>query len=571
MSRSVVETHVSWTWAQLEAAQERWARRLGDLFKRAQVATWLSPDRNAVEIELGSRVPESRRTALKRQASKGTVRTLVIATPYRQLSITHDARCSKFASKAAYCDPTIVGGVTINGPVVSNEEEAEGETEEGQEEEEFEAVEGGVKKFCTAGPTALLKEPTNVTDALRTYVLTAGHCLSALRRGGGVGAAWVAYDTQGAPKGEHQIGKAVADLWGETDVGAIEVSTAYWAGFNDPIPVFAAIAPWNQAAPDPVPVIAQRTPMLNAKSCMAGQTTGLSCGKIIKLNQQITWDGVTTKNLIEVQGATATKRDSGAPWFSQTEFEEAEPQAFVEGTDVGRKGATGNPVFQSLERSFQELNSLKGLNLKLLTRSNERRLPAFFGGDYPVTLSAQNASAEDVFNTATLKGKCSEDAFHGEIAEAEADGGVSEIELKPTYGKCVAEGGLKFDVELGSEAKPCHYLLTAGSEITGESEHVTGHIECSEGEKMKVKVTFGGLKLSCLEIPPQEVASVHYANGESKGVGDLEVTLSAEGITYTEIGACGSETRKDGVLKGHFTLTGANEAKEAVGVWRAEP
>jgi hypothetical protein len=69
LSEVVTETQVGSTWPQLVAAQERWGRRLADLFKRGLVKTWISAQDNAVGVELASTVPQATRAELEREAS----------------------------------------------------------------------------------------------------------------------------------------------------------------------------------------------------------------------------------------------------------------------------------------------------------------------------------------------------------------------------------------------------------------------------------------------------------------------------------------------------------------------
>lgn len=349
LAATVTETPVRSTWAQLEAAQDRWDSRLGDLLSQGEVATALAADYNAVEVELASTVSPARRATLERESANDSVNVLIDAAPYPHLRVEAQARCVKFEKTKAFCDPTIVGGVSIDGEVV-----------------------GGKRSTCTGGPAVILAEPATTADATKTYILTAGHCIA---KDGGTGKSWFAYNKEGEEKGEKEIGPSITFLNAATDVGVIEVTTKYWAKAEDP-PVVPVIASWNKAAESNVfPVIEKRTPVKNTNSCISGQMTGTACGEIIKTDQTIEVEEVVTENLIEVKGVTTEQGDSGAPWFAEKQFKEATPKAYVEGTHVGTKGETGNPVFQSLDTSFAELNNLKGLNLKLLTEANQKRHP----------------------------------------------------------------------------------------------------------------------------------------------------------------------------------------------------
>lgn len=349
LSDTVTETPVGSTWAELQAAQDRWDSRLEDLLSQGEVATALAADLNAVEVELASSVSSARRAALRREAANDSVNVLIDAAPYPHLRVEAQARCVKFEKTKAFCDPTIVGGVSIDGEVVAEK-----------------------RSTCTGGPAVIQAEPATTADATKTYILTAGHCIA---KDGGTGKKWFAYNKEGEPKGENEIGTSITYLNAETDVGVIEVTTKYWAKAEDP-PVAPVIASWNKAAESNVfPVVEKRTPVKDTNSCISGQMTGTACGKIIKTDQTIEVEKVVTKNLIEVEGVTTEQGDSGAPWFAEKQFKEATPTGYVEGTHVGTKGETGNPVFQSLDTSFAELKKLKSLNLKLLTETNKIRHP----------------------------------------------------------------------------------------------------------------------------------------------------------------------------------------------------
>lgn len=344
LASTVTETPVDSTWAQLQAAQDSWDSRLEGLLARGEAATALAPDRNSVEVELGSSVPASTRTALEREAANDNVNVSIDVAPYSHLSVKAQARCNKFVKEEAFCDPTIVGGVSIDGEVV-----------------------GGKRKTCTSGPAVILAKPANEAEATKTYILTAGHCID---KDGGNGKKWYAYNKAGEEK---EIGTSITFLNAETDVGVIEVTTKYWAKAEDP-PVVPVIASWNKVAESTVfPVIEKRTPVKGAKSCISAQMTATACGEIITTDQTIEVEGVVTKNLIEVKGVATEQGDSGAPWFAEKEFKEATPKGYVEGTHVGTKGETGNPVFQSLDTSFAELEKIKGISLKLLTEANQKR------------------------------------------------------------------------------------------------------------------------------------------------------------------------------------------------------
>jgi hypothetical protein len=574
LAESVTETPVGATWDQLESAQHRWNRRLEDLFERGEVTTALSAERNSVEVELASSVPSARRAALRREAAADGIGVILTVASKAHLDLEPMTRCATFKAGAANCEPPIVAGVSIDGAkgAVAAEEFEEEEGKEFLEDEpEYNEYEQGKKQArCTASPPAILRNPANAAEATQIYLLTAGHCINEKKGGGGVGKAWAAYDKGGK---EHEIGPAATYLDERWDIGVIEVNTTFWAKAHSPTPVSPTIAAWNKtAASDPFPVILQITPVEKTNTCMSGQISAIVCGTIIDTNKTIkskVKGAPKFEKLVEVQGVTTQKGDSGAPWFAEAEYTAATPTGYVEGVHAGRNTGNGNALFQPLDVGFAELDNQKGYDLELLTRTNERRVSGFVSTAYPFTASAKNTSAEDVFTTAALKGKCTEDSVDGEVTDPGVGEEVNAIKLTPTYGKCVQTGSeLKFDVEFGSEAKPCYYLFTAGvgepEGSTGDTEasHAPVHLKCAEGEKVKVKLTLGGVKFNCIEIPPQTLNGVHYTNVEGGGgKTDIEISGTIEGFEYTEKGTCGSETRKDGTMHGQILLAGTSGEK----------
>jgi hypothetical protein len=369
-------TPVDSTWAALDAAQERWDLRLANLMQGAEAATALVAHRNAVAIELGSSVPRFRRAALERQAAEDSVDVSITTVPSAKIWVAPHAQCAAFKPKEAVCEPTIVGGVTIHGPWVTKagtEEDGEFEIEAEPESEEGE-IEGAkkVRNRCTAGAAAIKVNPANGTEATKTYMLTAGHCINDKEDGGGIGGKWTAYNKMGIPKGANELGSATTFLDAETDVGVIEIKVGYWAKANVANPVSPGIAYWEAVEKNPLPVIAQRNPVETMKTCLSGQVTGSACGgEITTIDRSLKAGTVTVKNLIEVKGLTDAFGDSGGPWFAEDEYKKG--NAYVEGTHVGENTKTKNLVFQSLKTSFEKLKSEKGLDLQLLTTANETR------------------------------------------------------------------------------------------------------------------------------------------------------------------------------------------------------
>lgn len=531
----VTENRVESSWQELQAAQERWDRRLIDLLERGEASTSLAPDFNSVDVELASAVPAARRAALERAAGTDSVAISIAVAPDRDLGVEAQARCKGFAVGEAFCDPTLVAGVTFDSE--KNEE-------------------GGRLQTCTAGPTVLPKDRTNATNATKTYVLTAGHCIEAAE---GVGKKWFAYNKEGEEKGEKEVGPAIAFLNAETDVGVVEVKTTYWAKAKDFVPVVPTIAPWNKAEPEPFAVIAQREPVKNTKSCISGQKAGISCGEIINLEQTIEVEEVVTKNLIEVEGAETFKGDSGGPWFSKAKFEEATPTGYVEGTHVGFKGE--NAVFQSLKTSFEKLKNEKGLDLELLTKTNEKRHPFKFATEaVPTVLTGKPHAGPTVFFFDAGPVFCANVTYSGEMTEA----GTIELNLAPTFAGCEF-GGAPAVVDVNG----CQYKLTP---VAKEGANFEGSLDIACPEGKKITVTGAGCTFT---IGSQTgLKTVTYTNVGAGATRELTIDFNAAPIAYEEhnqapLLKCATNTVPTfgGFLGGSTLITGETAAKAHRGIW----
>lgn len=518
----VTEVPVASTWDQLDAAQARWDRRLADLFDRAKVATALRPDRNAVSIELASSVSRFKRAALERVAAADSVAVEISVVPQQYLRVASQAQCKAFKKNEAYCDETIVGGVTIKGPPVTPVEEVE-EGEEDLREAEFEELEGGKKRsICSAGPAVILKNAVSKADKTKTFILTAGHCINPDENGGGVNGKWIAYDKEGTPR---EIGEARAFSMAKIDVGLIEVNLDYWAKPKEGVPLIPKVANWSGVGEtEAVKVIEQKNPLLNTKTCRSGQTTGTSCGgEIVTIDQTITAGGVTTENLIEAKGIAIEKGDSGGPWFAEAQFNQTPKAGYVEGTTVGRKIATKNPVFHSLQTSLAKLKSEKGYDLELLTDSNKARHRSFTGAKYPVTTSAED-SVNDQFTAFGVAVTCKKRSFDGELAEPETEEIVDTVELTPSYSECADDEGraLKIDVN------DCKFRIVLSEKVAQDHYKAEVSLDCPEGkpglefEFYASHEDFTNETYPCeVTIPPQdELESLTLTNSDGKIVVD---------------------------------------------------
>jgi streptogrisin C len=325
----VTEIPVRSSEAELTAVQAEFDDRLAGLFGRAEVATRASVDDNSVQIELGSKVSADERAALEGEASQAPVEVVVSVASGPKLQLAYQAQCRKFEASKAFCDPTIVGGTSLE--------------------------DSGAKKEpqCTVGPA--VAQPKGSTEL---YVLTAGHCVKA------VGESFFSLNKEG--KETKEIGKATAILTaaaGEADVAAIKIEGKFWKKEGE-VPVVPKIAQWSKAGEtEPFRVKEEEIPAKGGATCISGQTSGFHCG-VIK-ETKVTIEGL--KELVEVEKIETLGGDSGSPWFSEKEKK-------VQGTHVGEIIKTKVPVFQALQWSFKKFKEVSGLELELLTEKNEKRM-----------------------------------------------------------------------------------------------------------------------------------------------------------------------------------------------------
>jgi Trypsin len=523
----VTETPVRSTWAQLAAEQHRWNDRLADLFDRGEVKTSIAPDTNSVEVELGSGVSSSRRAALKGEASAGTVDVSVAATPYSDLRVERQARCKAFWPTEAYCDPTIVAGVSI-----------ENNKETGR---------------CTAGPAVVLEKPTKAkpTRATETYLLTAGHCIEET---GGINEKWSSFNKNSEKK---EIGAAVDYRNKKTDAGVIKVNnpvinkSGYWAvkGLS---PVTPAVALWEEAEPEPVTVLGESEPLKGTEACLSGQTTETQCGEIVKESTSVDWGtGVLNEELAEVTGPTTEKGDSGGPWFANGS------PGHIEGTHVGRL-KSGNVVFQPLPSIFKNLT----YKFALLMESNENRHPVKIHAESaPAVLTGkQDGEKQTVFKGDAGTLSCAKATYSGELTETQE----VEVTLTPSYSECKAFG-LSATVDVNS----CQYTFTTAAK---EEANYEGSVDliCPEGKRLEI--TAVGCRIT---VEPQaDLETITYTNNGSGSTREITIDFALSEIAYEEhnvapFNSCASSTvpKSNGSDETAAVLTGETKEASQRGIW----
>lgn len=478
----VAETPVRSTWTELKAAQHRWAERMADLFDRAEVATALRAQYNALEVELGSAVPASRRVSLERAAAIDGVNVLVTTGQSEHYREEKQKRCATFVSDNAKCDPTIVAGVSI---VHQNE----------------------TKTPCTAGPAVMPKDASSAFLATERRILTAGHCITTGMN------SWNAYNRKSEPELQ-LIGLAsfsVNDHSG--DIGMITFDPmSIWrqAGFT---PVNPAIAQWDKKAEtEPIPVIGEREPFENAETCISGQTSGKLCGKVVAV-------GVTLKNASNMAEVNVTTQggDSGAPWYAK-EYAEA-GGGLVEGVHSGLNSGTNTAIFEPLKIGLELLKKASGNDYELLTTANEERKhpKAITADKYPTT--AQGKGSAGLFTAFGSSVKCAESEFDGVISEE-----ATSIELTPVYTGCTAIAGLTATVTNNG----CKYRFTLQEKVTEGQYKATTDVVCPEGKAgiemhvyLNKEAHTSGTDFCKVTVPPQTgLNSVTLTNSSGKIVLD---------------------------------------------------
>jgi len=516
----VTATPVRSTWAQLAAEQQRWNERLVDLFERGDVKTGIMPDLNAVRVELGTAVPASRRATLEREAATGDVDVSIAVAPSAHLRLVREARCNKFQQTEAYCDPTIVAGVTIEDDKKSAK--------------------------CTAGPAVVRANPKKPTVATETYILTAGHCIKEAS-----GTKWFAYNKKEERK---EIGPAGAFRVTEVDVGVIKVNNpvldkkagGYWA-IQGMAPVYPSVALWEQEEPEPFGVTGQWEPAKGTEACLSAQTTATQCGEIIQENVK-TIGGV--EELFEVGGTETEKGDSGGPWWNKGSA------SLMEGTHVGKVEANGNALFQSLKSSFNTL----AFKVELLTVGTEIRHPFEFKSEGGATLTGEKEGEAETFTFDAGTLLCKKATYTG----AFTGGTTAETVLTPAYSECTFAGN-----SATVDVNGCQYVFTPT-----EKGSFTGGLNISCPEEKKIEVTSAGGFGCRVTIGTQtDLEAVRYTNVGSGTTRKVTIDLNVAGLAYEEhnvfFPTCASSTvaKTNGTYKGAVSLGGETGEKAHRGIW----
>lgn len=521
LRETVVGTVVRTGWAELEAAQGRWNRRLADLLERGDLTTGLLPGRNAVLLEVSSSVSAARREKLERAAAAEKIAVLVQRSGRPHLVARPHGRCAKFAKAVAQCDLPIASGMAI-----------ESEPPE--------------KEKCTAGPAVILQDRKQ--ESTKTYVLTAGHCLV------GSGTTWYAFNKAGEKK---ELGNGVEWKWEEAgDIGLIEVADiSYWraAGL---VPVPAGYVEWStKAETDPVPVTGEAKPAENEKVCKSGRSTGTLCGEVTALNQTVKFEDFAKKvhlveHLARVDGAIDDIGDSGAPVYKK------EVPGIMLGVNIGGPEGLPTSYFMPLEDSFAALTT----KLKLLTDVNEERRKCPMAGEecfveseeYPVTYEGRSEAASESLGFEGASLTCGQVVLHGKSLQGE------NPKLHPSFAKCNL--AKTYGAAVSTETSPtetCDFVLDSKEQLSSDAFKASLDIVCSGSAKIVIRAC--GCRI---EIGSQSNLGAVLATNETEASPAATFSLDPEvsGLVYTvteDAGACpltgGTGTKSNGT----YTSTGA--------------
>lgn len=529
----VVETPVVSTWNQLLEAQERWSRRLADLFKGGNVRTAAAPKSNSLEVELDPSVSPSRHAALETAAAAESVDVEVKVAPHPLAPASPTLQCKAFAAKfKAFCDPTIVAGQRIEGDS------------------------GG--PGCTAGPAIRKKKPADANAATETFILTAGHCI---QFDGGNNRKWYAFEKS---ETKQEIGKSVDYIFNETDIGVIKVEQTTWAKKNI-IPVVPnVVANWDPKNEfNPTEVQGESVPAVDMKVCFSGQRSGTSCGKVKATSEEITvkWkEGgedkeVTLKNMVkvELESGKVGVGDSGAPWFSEST--RSTLVGVQSSADLDPKTEEGTVAyFGSMKTVLEKLEKVKNLEYVLLKSDNKQRHAKVKAGKYSATLQGSTTGLQKFFSTEAGSLECKQSTYHAVLTEAS-----STVTVTPEYKECSASFGVSATISM----EGCTYVFHLVRKVTTDEYLATSDISCPSGKS--IKIVAGTCKAEVKEQSGREIVDIYNKSGESPKR-YLSVRPTVTGLTYTvtqdgflcPFSGTGEKTGGEYTSGENITVTGQN-------------
>lgn len=278
-----------YSWAELEAAQERLDNQLDGFLQKGLVRTSLDPRTNAVVIDVAKDLSGKKRAELARLTRSLGVRVQLREDDHERFR----ARPTSCESLTRYCSDPLRGGQEIGVNGVG---------------------------WCSAGFRA--RGNTNG----KMYVITAAHCFPELSNH------WMSWDEN---RQRHEIGEVRGSSFpsggstAEGDWGMIEATGSWWdthpwgAG-----PWPAEVAYWGKGYWDETviqedyPINGEANSYVGEYVCHSGASSGTSCDVVTGLNETISYEGFTVKHLTRVGGPNTNGEhcnivgDSGGPWFA---------------------------------------------------------------------------------------------------------------------------------------------------------------------------------------------------------------------------------------------------------------
>jgi Trypsin len=319
LTGDVTTTPVRSTWAQLLAAQERWSKRLANLFAHEEVMTAINSQRNALSVGLSPLVPPRERAALERDAARSSVNVSVeVLSSPQPIRMKPEARptCERvFTPGSAFCERTLVSGVGWRCSRAA-----------GRECDTTEAAAVGAQ--CTAGPMLI--------SGTETYMLTAGHCFGERSPEGEplrpeAVRVRVLSEYVGGGR-EREIGREGSWLQNrERDIAEVRINPR--GEFTEPLPtpVPAFVAEWGQLPERPHEVTGEEPSVEGQANCHEGMTSGEQCGMV----EEVSTETLGIRGLVE-DTACSEGGDSGGPYFRRDIISGEEFIVLMQGTHVGK-------------------------------------------------------------------------------------------------------------------------------------------------------------------------------------------------------------------------------------------
>jgi hypothetical protein len=537
----VVTTPVRSTWAQLIAAQKAWNSRLAKLLVDQQASTGLRPSRNEVAIVLSSSLPAAEREQIERAAAAGDVNTSVTIVAPSQLAVQPRAKCkSPFVSGKAYCETTLVSGVSI--------------------------LPGTAEPDCTAG--AML------VSGNETYMLTSGHCYGLEEVNGE--ALIVSTKSAYINLVQKEIGDEVTKwLTKSRDMAEVRIprgTSAFIGALPTPMP--ALMAEWKASPEKPRLVSGQAEATEGLEVCHEGMVSGEACGKVVAVNVM-----GSREHQVEVD-ACGSKGDSGGPYFMRGEAS----TVFIVGMETAGPAPEckeEGPYISFFEpllglpgaAEFSILSTFKGQ--KLLTTATETRgkgpfyrIKGTLGGKSSIE---GKSGKEFVVKTETAKLKCTK----VNLEKASVNDSSGEETL--VFEACSVEGnGEKCEVEGKTfKSEPLQTTLAFTNKESKKGETLLASTKPVKGNVIaKLKFTGASCKLKETAIEGSMAAEALSA-GKAVKLEEEPAEAETSEVTFPEKAIATSwvesEPEKRTEVKQSLTAFGkaatltGNNAKKLVG------